>query len=319
MPAETGGCEIVVIGGGPAAMAAAIYAGRAGRCVKVLERGVVGGQSALTYDIANYPGFPDGIGGTELADRMRRQAETFGAAFLAGEASAVQRLEDGSFRVCLREECLSSEVVIVATGSDPRRLEVPGEAELRGRGVSYCATCDGPFFRDKRVVVVGGGDSALKEALHLAKFASAITIVHRRDAFRAEHAYRAEVKAHPAITVRWNAVVREIRGEKTVTGVLLEDTATGRTEELPTDGVFIFIGTEPNTRFLCPILEADCGGHVETGPDMQTSVPGLFAVGDVRKHSYRQIATAVGEGATAAIAADHYLNDRHRRAAPERA
>jgi thioredoxin reductase (NADPH) len=308
-------CDIAIIGGGPAALSAAIYAGRSAFDVRVLEKGVVGGQSALTLDIANYPGFPDGIDGAELADRMRRQAEKFGAQFMTGEVDHVDRLdEDGRFRICMREDCLDATAVIVASGSSPRKLGVPGEEEFRGRGVSYCATCDGPFFRGKQTIIVGGGDAALKEGLHLAKFVDHLTIVHRRDAFRAERIYQDEVEAAPNITVRWNATVEEIQGDNSVTGVLLRDTVTGALEEMDTQGVFVFIGTEPNTTFLCPVIDADCGGHVLTDSNMMTSVPGLYAIGDVRKHSYRQIATAVGEGATAAIAAEEYIQDRKNRA-----
>lgn len=304
-------CDIAIVGGGPAAMAAAIYAGRAALRVRIFERALVGGQSAQTHDIANYPGFPEGIDGTELANRMQQQAERFGAEFVTGEVDHVERRDDGTFTICLQESCQHAAAVILATGSDPRSLDVPGEKELRGYGVSYCGTCDGPFFRNRRVVVVGGGDSALKEGLHIAKFASELTIVHRRDAFRAEKVYQEQVFEHEKIAVRWNAVVTEIFDvdAKQVQAVRLEDTVSGETSRLETDGVFIFVGTEPNTNFLCNILEADCGGHIETGPDMMTAVPGLFAVGDVRKHSYRQIATGVGEGATAAIAAEHYLSD----------
>jgi len=304
-------CDIAIIGGGPAALAAAIYAARSAFETKIVERALVGGQSALTADIANYPGFPDGIGGQELSDRMRKQAERFGATFVSGEVDHVERRgEAEDFKICMKNDCIECRVVIVASGASPRYLGVPGEEEYRGRGVSYCGTCDGPFFRDKRLIVVGGGDSALKEALHLAKFASELTIVHRRDAFRAERIYQTQVDAHEKISVRWNAVVEAILGDKTVTGVRLRDTETDETEERDADGVFIFVGAEPNTNFLCNLVEADCGGHVETGDDMMTRIPGLFAIGDVRKGSYRQIATAVGEGATAAIAAEHYLSDR---------
>ncbi|MFW5858225.1 MAG: thioredoxin-disulfide reductase [Planctomycetota bacterium] len=304
-------CDIAIIGGGPAALAAAIYAARSAFETKIVERAMVGGQSALTADIANYPGFPDGIGGQELSDRMRKQAERFGATFVSGEVDHVERRGEAEhFKICMKNDCIECRVVIVASGASPRQLGVPGEEEYRGRGVSYCGTCDGPFFRDKRLIVIGGGDSALKEALHLAKFASELTIVHRRDAFRAERIYQAQVEEHEKISVRWNAVVEAILGDKTVTGVRLRDTETDETEERDADGVFIFVGAEPNTNFLCNLIEADCGGHVETGDDMMTRIPGLFAIGDVRKGSYRQIATAVGEGATAAIAAEHYLSDR---------
>jgi len=299
-------CDLLIIGGGPAGLAAAIYAGRADLKTVLLERMSLGGQVALTMDIANYPGFPENIDGPTLADRMRQQAERFGVEVRTAQAQALRR--DGDrFEVQVRGDTLRAKTVILATGADPRKLGVPGEDELRGRGVSYCGTCDAPFFRGKRVVVVGGGDSALKEALYIAKFASEVTVVHRRDAFRAEKIYQHQVFDHERINVRWDAIVTRIEGEDKVTGVSLENPKTHEPSRMDTDGVFIFIGAEPNTQILCDLLPQDCGGHVATDLDMMSKVPGLFAVGDVREHSYRQVATAVGEGSTAAIAAEHYI------------
>ena len=288
-------------------MSAAIYTGRSNIRTAIVEKGMVGGQSANTLDIANYPGFPEGIDGPELAERMRQHADRFKTEFIMDEAALIDRNDDGTFCVTLRKREICSSVVIVATGSSPRKLGIPGEEAFYGKGVSYCGTCDGPFFRDRKVVVVGGGDSALKEGLHIARFASELVIVHRRDAFRAEQIYRDQVDATGNIKVRWNAVAKEIRGEAKVTGILLEDTVTGESEEMATDGVFIFIGTEPNTDFLKNLLPEEAGGHIRTGPDMMTGIPGLFAIGDVREGSYRQISTGIGEGATAAIEAEHYL------------
>ena len=301
--------EIIIVGGGPAGLAAAVYAGRADRKVLLLERGLIGGQVALTMDIANYPGFAEGIDGPKLAERMRAQAERYGVEFHQAEARSISR-DNGMFTLELAEETLRSPVVIVATGSTPRKLGVPGEEELRGRGVSYCGTCDAPFFRNKRVLVVGGGDTALKEALHLAKFASEITIVHRRDEFRAEKIYQKQVLSTEKIRVLWDSKLVGIMGEKSVQSARVHSLKTGTEENIETEGVFIFVGTTPNTSLICKLIPANCQGHIDTDIDMMTAIPGLFAVGDVREHSYRQIATAVGEGATAAMAAEHYLQEK---------
>lgn len=305
-------CDLVIVGGGPAGLAAAIYAGRAEMKVVLLEKALVGGQVSLTMDIANYPGFPEGVDGPQLAQKMRTQAERYGVEFRQAEATGIARdAERGVFTVTLKKGELVAPSVIIASGSDPRMLDVPGEKEFRGRGVSYCGTCDAPFFRDKRVVVVGGGDSALKESLHIAKFASSVTILHRRDEFRGEKVYQKQILSTDRIDVLWNTVLAEIQGGTSVDKVVIRHVQTEETETLETDGVFIFIGTTPNTDLICHLVPADCGGHITTDLDMMTQVPGLFAVGDVRKHSYRQIATAVGEGATAAIAAEHYLGTRN--------
>lgn len=303
--------EMIIVGGGPAGLSAAIYAGRGGRRVLLLEQGLVGGQVAMTMDIANYPGFPEGIDGPLLAQKMRAQAERYGVEFRVAQARDIIRDETGRwFTIHTASDEYRAPVTIVATGSSPRMLGVAGETELRGRGVSYCGTCDAPFFRNRRVVVVGGGDTALKEALHLSKFASEITIIHRRDAFRAEAIYRKQILSTEKIRVIWNTTLEKIIGEKNVAGIVIKNALTGEATELATDGVFIFVGTTPNTELICSLIPANCRGHIETDLDMMTCVPGLFAVGDVREHSYRQVATAVGEGATAAMAAEHYLQSR---------
>ena len=301
--------DLVIVGGGPAGLAAAIYAGRAEMKTVVLERMMIGGQVAQTMDIANYPGFPETIDGPTLADRMKVQAEKFGATFTVADATAVTK-EGDMFAVALSNDTLRAKTVILATGADPRKLGVPGEDELRGKGVSYCGTCDAPFFRDKRIVVVGGGDTALKESLPLAKFASHLTLAHRRDALRGEKIYQRQVINHERITVRWNSIVTRIHGETRVEAVTFKDTKTGEEAQFDTDGVFLFVGTTPNTGLVRGLLPDSDGSHVATDRDMMTAVPGLFAVGDVREHSYRQVATAVGEGATAAMAAEHYLSNQ---------
>lgn len=303
------GKDLVIIGGGPAGLSSAIYAGRSELNTLLLERAVVGGQVAQTMDIANYPGFPEGVDGPALAAKMRAQAERFGVEFRTAEAKNITKTEDGGFLIQTKNEDIETGAVIMASGADPRMLGAPGEKELRGRGVSYCGTCDGPFFRDKRIVVVGGGDSALKESLHLTKFVSELVLVHRRDSFRGERLYQRQVHDTDKIQVRWNTVVKAIHGDPSVSSVTLESTETGETEEHETDGVFIFVGSIPNTQLICELVPENCRELVETDLDMMTKCPGLFAVGDVRKHSYRQVATAVGEGATAAMAVLHYLQN----------
>jgi len=298
--------DVVIVGGGPASLSAAIYAGRAELRTLVLERLYVGGQVAITWQVDNYPGFPEGVEGPELIQRMEAQAKRFGTELRKEE---VKRIDlDGLTKVTTTKgNVYRSPALILATGADPRKLEVPGEDELRGRGVSYCGTCDAPFFRDKKVVVVGGGDAALKEALFIARFAGLVTLVHRRDEFRAERIYQSEVEKNPKIAVSFDTVVDRINGKDKVEGVTAHNVKTSETVEIPCDGVFIFIGHKPNTGFLCNLFPDQCMGEIETDFDMMTSVGGIFAIGDVRQHSYRQIATAVGEGATAAIAAEHWI------------
>ncbi len=306
----SGKCSLVIIGGGPAGLAAAIYAGRADMKPILLERALVGGQVAQTMDIANYPGFPEGVDGPQLAEKMQAQAERFGVEFRTQEVLSLHRDGD-DFLVKTKGDEIQASAVILASGADPRLLSVPGEKELRGRGVSYCGTCDGPFFRNKRVVVVGGGDSALKEALHLCKFVSELTLVHRRDELRGEKIYQRQVFATDKINIRWDTVATTIKGENNVESVILQNVKTKAEEDFATDGVFIFVGSMPNTSLLKDLLPQDAGGHVQTDADMMTAIPGLFAVGDVRANSYRQVATAVGEGATAAMAVEHYFQKRH--------
>ena len=324
--------DIIIVGGGPASLSAAIYAGRAELKTLVLERMALGGQVAGTWQIDNYPGFPEGIDGPDLIQRMEAHARRFGTEFRNEEVTRIALDEisggtgirlrpDGigkaasaeflpacrSIVVATRESVYRSCTLILATGADPRKLHVPGEEELRGRGVSYCGTCDGPLFRKKHVVIVGGGDSACKEALFISRFAEHITIVLRSGEFRAEKIYQTEVQKHPGISVQFNTVVERINGKERVASVSVRDARANEAREIACDGVFIFIGHEPNTGFLCNLFPNQCMGEIETDLNMMSRVPGIFAIGDVRKNSYRQIATAVGEGATAAIAAEHFI------------
>ena len=301
--------DTAIVGGGPAALAAAIYAGRAELKTVLLERIALGGQVALTHAIDNYPGFPEGVDGPALTEQMAAQARRFGAEIQTEEVIKVEL--DGNVKVVsTSENTYRAPTVILAMGADPRKLGVPGEEELRGRGVSYCGTCDAPFFREKKVVAVGGGDTALKEALFIAKFAREVVVVHRRQEFRAERIYQTEARKHPKMSFELDAVVERINGEAKVEGVEIRNVKTDEKKELPCDGVFIFIGHVPNTDFLGKdLLPLDAAGHIEVDLNMMTAVPGIYAIGDVRKYSYRQVATAVGEGATAAMAAEHWLTD----------
>jgi len=299
--------DIAVIGAGPAGLTAGIYAARAGLEVAVFEAQFAGGQMATTDLVENLPGLADAIGGMELADRMRAQAERFGARIETAEVTALAR-EGEAWKLATSAGEIRTLAVIVATGAKPRRLGVAGEDRFWGRGVSCCATCDGAFYKGKEVVVVGGGDAAVKEAHFLTRFASKITLVHRRDRLRATQALQDELAEHgDQIEMAWKTVVEEILGEEKVTGVRLRDLASGETRELACDGVFVFVGFEPQTAFLPAEVERDQRGYVLTNESMETDVPGLYACGDARKKLLRQIVTACGEGATAAFAAGHYV------------
>ncbi|MBM4054559.1 MAG: thioredoxin-disulfide reductase [Planctomycetes bacterium] len=299
--------DVIIVGGGPAALAASVYTCRALLKTVIFERKFTGGQLAGTDMIENYPGFPEVISGVDLTQRMENQAKRFGLNIRYEEVLKLRVEDDGLKIVTTDAGEYASYVVILACGADPKKLEIPGESEFYGRGVSYCATCDGAFFRGKDVVVVGGGDSALTESIFLTKYAKTVKIIHRRDAFRATKIYQDEVFSHPKIKVMFNTTVIEIHGKENVEGAITRNVATGEKNNLPCQGIFIFIGSIPNTSFLGNLLCVDVGCHIETNMHMETEIEGIYAVGDVRKWSYRQIATSVGDGVTAAIAAEHKL------------
>ncbi|WP_117237688.1 thioredoxin-disulfide reductase [Thermus sediminis] len=301
--------DVVVIGGGPAGLTAGIYAGRGGLKTVIVEKGLPGGQIAQTEEVENYPGFPEGISGPELASRMVQQAERFGARIVMDEVLGVEKVE-GGFLVRGFERSYPAKAVIIATGANPKKLGVPGEERFYGRGVSTCATCDGYFYRDKEVVVVGGGDAAVEEGLFLTKFVRKVTLVHRRDELRANKLAQARAFQNPRMHFLFSHVVTEILGEEAVTGVRLKNLKTGEEYVYPTDGVFVFIGHEPNTAFLKGVVELRPDGYIAVQDEVFTSVPGIFAAGDVADPIYRQLTTSVGAGTRAAMVAEKYLAEK---------
>jgi len=302
--------DILIIGGGPAGLAAGLYASRARMQALLIEKTMCGGQALIADTIENYPGFPDGIKGPDLAEWMTKQAEHFGLKIESAEAAGVENKssEKGPFTAKLAGGGeLKALSVIVATGAKWNSLGVPGEAQLTGRGVSYCATCDGPLFRGKEVVVVGGGDTALEDALFITKFADKVTIVHRRDRLRATKILQERAKANKKIELCLNSIAAEIVGKEKVEGVKVKDVLTGKEKIIRCDGAFILIGLTPNSGPFKGVVKLCPKGYVVTDEEMRTSVPGIFAAGDVRMKILRQIVTAAGDGAIAATSAERYV------------
>lgn len=302
------GYDVIIIGGGPAGLTAGLYASRARLRTLLIENGLFGGQMTTTETIDNYPGFPEGVTGEELSRLMEEQAKRFGAETVHEEVVEVA-FDRAQKRVRTTETEYVCRALIICTGAEYRKLGVPGEKEFAGKGVSYCATCDGAFFKESQIVVVGGGDSALTEALFLTKFVRELTIIHRRDALRATKIYQERAMANPKIKFLWNSVVQEIKGDEVVRAVAVKNVKTGEVKEIPTDGVFLFVGLVPRTQFLKGMVQMDEAGYILTNDHCETSVKGVFAAGDCRKKLLRQVSTSVGDGATAAFAAERFLEE----------
>lgn len=299
--------DVAIIGGGPAGLTAAIYACRAGWKTVLIERGAPGGQAATTEIIENYPGFPEGIAGPDLMGKFYEQATRFGCEFITTEVTGFEP-EGAVKQVETIQETVQAKAVIIATGSYPRELGVEGEKKLRGRGVSYCATCDGFFFRGKKVAVIGGGDAAVKEAIFLAHLAAEVTIIHRRDSFRAAKVLGDKVGETKNITTVWDSVVDEISGVNKVEKLKVHNVKTQASWEIPVDGVFLYVGTKPNTEFIDARLQRNEQGYLITNENLACNLPGIFAVGDCREKGSRQVANAVGDGASVLPALDDYLH-----------
>jgi len=300
--------DIVIIGGGPAGLAAGLYAARGRHRTLLIERGVIGGQISLTELVENYPGVPT-INGFDLAQTMLKQSESYG---METEYSAVAGIEKAGAKWLVKTEPgdMLAKAVIVTSGAEYNRLGIPGEERLTGKGVSYCATCDAAFFKEQDVAVVGGGDAAMDEGLFTTRYADRVTVIHRREELRASAILQDRAFANPKMQFKWNTVVEEVLGDREVTGVRVRDVVTGQRSEIPLAALFIFIGQHPNTDFLKGLVRMDAGGHAIVDEWMRTDQPGLFAAGDVRQNSARQVASSVGDGVTAAIAADHYITDK---------
>ncbi len=302
--------DVVVIGAGPAGLTAAIYASRARLKTIVLDEGIPGGQVKTTHKVSNYPGFPEDVKGAELAALFAKQAERFGTRIARAVEITEMDLASKDKRFVLdEEEEIVAPSVIVATGAKPRALGLPGENEFRGRGLSYCATCDGAYFEGKDIHVIGGGNSAVEESLFLTQFAKSVTIIHQFDHFQAEASTAKEAVEHPKIKVLWSHEPRAFLGEGTVDRLRVENLKTKETQELKTDGIFIFVGMVPRTELLKDVVPLDKWGCVETDDSMATSVPGLYAAGDIRAKKFRQITTAVADGTIAALAVQKFLRE----------
>ena len=300
--------DAVIIGGGPAGLTAALYASRARLKTLVIESMTVPGQAILTDSIENFPGFPGAINGFKLIEKFKEQARHFSAELVTGDVKKIEGFEKG-FKVVLEKRAYSSLSVIIATGARPKKINIPGEERLTGRGVSYCATCDGALYKDKNVAVLGGGNSAVEEALFLTRFAKKVSLIHRRDRLRATKVLQEQAAANSKIELILESKPAEIKGQDKVTGVILENIKTGKKTDLACDGVFIFVGYEPNTAIFKDVLSLNDKGYILAGPDMNTSKKGIFACGDCTQKLLRQVITACGDGATAAFSAQQYIEE----------
>jgi len=299
--------QLIIVGGGPAGLTAGLYSARGGLKVLLIEKEVIGGQIANADRVDNYPGFPEGISGFELARLIHQQATNHGLETMSGEVTGLTS-RYGSNIVNTAEGDFIAQAVIIAGGSQFRKLEVPGEGEFLGKGVSYCATCDGPLFRDKAVAVVGGGDTAVTDALSLSKFVSSVKVIHRRNQLRASKVLQRKAQTEPKIEFIWDSVVTEVKGKEKLTDLVLKNTKNGIISLLAVDGVFVAIGLVPNTEYLRGVLPLDEGGYIITTELMETTVPGIFAAGDIRHNSVKQAIVAAGNGAVAALSAEWFID-----------
>lgn len=300
--------DVIIIGGGPAGLTAGIYAGRARIKTLLIEESSIGGLASLTATIENYPGFPEGITGEELSRRLEEQAKKFGTKIL--DAKVLGLTLDGIWKVVeTTKGVYRAPSIIICSGTKPKKLGVPGEREFLGKGISYCAVCDGAFFRGKKVAVVGGGDAAVEEALYLTRFAEEVYIIHRRDELRAEKIIQEKAFSNPRIKFLWSHIVKAIDGDNKVERLILEDLKTKEEKVFPIDGVFIYIGLTPQTELYSSLLKLDDNGFIITDENMQTSAPGIFAAGDVRVKPLRQIVTALSDGAIAGVSVTKYLEE----------
>jgi len=299
--------DLIIIGAGPAGLSAAQYGARANLKTLVIENAAIGGQVLNINDFENYPGVFPGVKGNEFISTMTEQAKAFGAEFLTATVSSIDKIKN-QFIVKTDKGEQTSFTLVIATGAAHRKLGVPGEKELSGMGVSYCATCDGPFFKNRKVVVIGGGDSACDEATYLATLASEVTMIHRKSSFRAQKAVADRVLSNPKIKVKFNTVVKEIKGKYKVEELILENTETGELSTINADGVFIFVGMIPQTD-LVEMLPKDEGGYIKTNDKMETAIKGMYCVGDIRSKPFRQVVTATADGATAAFSAGLYIRE----------
>ncbi len=300
--------DLIVVGGGPAGMTASIYSSREGMETLIIERSMAGGQAGLTEHIDNYPGFPQGVSGGELVDGMKMQCDRFGAEKLMAQTITSLK-SDGDYRIVTTDtgDEYAARAVLLSLGTKYRQLNVPGEEDFIGAGIHFCATCDGPFYKGKDMLVVGGGNSGVEEGLFLTKFANKVTVLERNDRLRASQVLREKAANHPQMNVRTNTVVEEFKGNRKLSSVVVKDVNSGKTEELASEAVFVFIGLDPNTEFVRSVIELDQWGFVKTSDTLETSMKGVFAAGDARAGSTKQVAAAVGEGATAALMIRQYL------------
>lgn len=299
--------DVIILGGGPAGLTAGLYTSRAKLKSLLVERMLLGGQVMTTTKVENYPGFPGGVDGPELMLKMQEHCQEFGLEIRYGDASEVRKGADG-YEVVIDGEPVATRTVIVAVGAEPRKLDILGEAAFVGRGVSYCATCDGAFFKNVEVAVIGGGDTAAEEALYLTRFASKVYLIHRRDTLRATKILQDRLQANPKIEMIWNTVVERVEGDPTgIKCIEIKDTVSGKMRCMPVAGMFVAVGVTPKAGFLADLLELDPEGYLLTDSECRTKLPGVFVAGDVRKKMLKQISTAVGDGAVAAVMAERYL------------